>query len=122
MKPPFPTRPTLRHRWRLYAAISLLCVQRVAASCELDAVHPFAIETRPLGEALLQIARVSGCTVAFSAENTRTFVSKPVHGRMTVRQAMAQALTDSRLETRQTLNGSLTVRARRSVGPVMADQ
>lgn len=103
-------------------ALLLLYISREAMSCELDATYPFRIDAHSLSETLLLIGRASGCTVAFKPDNTRDYQSQPINGRLSVRQAMGQALINSDLETLQTRNGSLTVRKRSAATHPLAEE
>ncbi|WP_426217777.1 TonB-dependent siderophore receptor [Pseudomonas sp. DWRC2-2] len=71
--------------------------------------YSISIESAPLGDALLAIARQSGERISFDPNLVDSFRAKPVQGDLQIEQALQQVLSGTGLTYQRTQNGTYTI-------------
>lgn len=100
----------LRGRWGGVAAV-VWCSTIVPCAWAGEASPiEFHVQSGPLDKVLLQIAKQGHLVLSFNAALTHGLVAHPVDGTMTAKEALADALTGSRLELIDVAGGTLTLR------------
>ncbi|MEX5535779.1 TonB-dependent siderophore receptor [Pseudomonas syringae] len=88
------------------AAISLQITPQAFAA---EQQYTIAVDSTPLGQALLAIARQSGKVIAFDPALVDSLKAKPITATMTIEQALDAVLIDTGLTFTRTPNGSYTI-------------
>jgi iron complex outermembrane receptor protein len=105
-----------RARWT-WLAMAMGCSTAAPPTWAADAPPiEFHVAGGQLDKVLLQIAKLGHVVLSFNASLTRGLSAPPVDGKMTAKEALANALAGSHLELIEVAGGTLTLRRAETAG------